>query len=403
MLKLFSIDEVRPGMFVNRVTRQTAQLKIKTQGLVKEQGLIEKLKARGILEVEIDLSRSILHQELTMDSPMDDDNSADDDSQAAAAKPQQTEGEALNASHKLYEQAKSVQSQFFKKVRKGGKVSITELMGTSADIIDSVFDNPDALCCLTLIKERDQYLLEHSLNCSILMAVFARHLGFDKELIDELGLAGLLMDVGMATIPEDILSKSGRLDQGETQIVEGHVDFGLELLEQSEMDLDVVRDVIANHHERMDGSGYPRGKGGDYLSVYARMAAIVDSYDAMTSDRPWRKGLPPTQALKRLLSSSQGLLDQSLVQQFIRCVGVHPVGSLVKLKSGKLAIVVRANKQDPLCPVVMSFYSVRTNMYNEIKRLDLSKVGDEIETSVRPEEFKINLTKFFKDVLLKQV
>lgn len=397
MYKIYPVDDLKPGMFVNQVTRQTGQLKIKTQGLVKDHGLIHKLKARGILEVEVDLSRSIISDELTMDSPMEEESPEE------LEKPQASEGETLNESHRLYEQAKSVQSKFFKKVRKGGKVSVTELMGTSADIIDSVFDNPDALCCLTLIKEKDQYLLEHSLNCSILMAVFARHLGFDKELIDELGLAGLMMDVGMATIPEDILSKPGALDGPEMQIVEGHVDFGLELLEQSELDLDVVRDVLANHHERMDGSGYPRGKSGDYLSVYARMAAIVDSYDAMTSERPWRRGMSPTQALKRLLASSQGLLDQSLVQQFIRCVGVHPVGSLVKLKSGKLAIVVRANKVDPLCPVVMSFYSVRTNMYNEVKRLDLSKVQDEIETSVRPEEFKINLTKFFKDVLLKQV
>ncbi|WP_343847083.1 HD-GYP domain-containing protein [Bowmanella denitrificans] len=397
MYKIYPVDDLKPGMFVNQVTRQTGQLKIKTQGLVKDHGLIHKLKARGILEVEVDLSRSIISDELTMDSPMEEEGPEEPE------KPQASEGETLNESHRLYEQAKSVQSKFFKKVRKGGKVSVTELMGTSADIIDSVFDNPDALCCLTLIKEKDQYLLEHSLNCSILMAVFARHLGFDKELIDELGLAGLMMDVGMATIPEDILSKPGALDGPEMQIVEGHVDFGLELLEQSELDLDVVRDVLANHHERMDGSGYPRGKSGDYLSVYARMAAIVDSYDAMTSERPWRRGMSPTQALKRLLASSQGLLDQSLVQQFIRCVGVHPVGSLVKLKSGKLAIVVRANKVDPLCPVVMSFYSVRTNMYNEVKRLDLSKVQDEIETSVRPEEFKINLTKFFKDVLLKQV
>ena len=397
MYKIYPVDDLKPGMFVNQVTRQTGQLKIKTQGLVKDHGLIHKLKARGILEVEVDLSRSIISDELTMDSPMEEESPEEPE------KPQASEGETLNESHRLYEQAKTVQSKFFKKVRKGGKVSVTELMGTSADIIDSVFDNPDALCCLTLIKEKDQYLLEHSLNCSILMAVFARHLGFDKELIDELGLAGLMMDVGMATIPEDILSKPGALDGPEMQIVEGHVDFGLELLEQSELDLDVVRDVLANHHERMDGSGYPRGKSGDYLSVYARMAAIVDSYDAMTSERPWRRGMSPTQALKRLLASSQGLLDQSLVQQFIRCVGVHPVGSLVKLKSGKLAIVVRSNKVDPLCPVVMSFYSVRTNMYNEVKRLDLSKVQDEIETSVRPEEFKINLTKFFKDVLLQQV
>jgi len=235
------------------------------------------------------------------------------------------------------------------------------------------------------------------------MALFARHLGFDKELIDELALSGLMMDIGMATVPDEILNHPGTLEGNDLQIMRGHVDFGIELVDQSDLDSDVIRDVVAHHHERLDGSGYPEGKSGDQLSTYARMAAIIDTYDSFTSERPWRKAMSPTQALKRLLSSSQGQLDQSLVQQFIRCIGVHPVGSLVKLTSGKLAIVTRAGKDDPLKPIVMTFYSIRSGHYKEVKMLDLSKVDDGIEASVRPEEFKINLPKFFREVLLSQV
>lgn len=400
MLKIIPIDQVKSGMFVNQVTKQTATLKIKTRGLIKSRSQVQLLIDKGILEVEVDLSRSVLEEPLEIEGDGEQLPAA---SPAVSAPRKHSDGEQLSAANTLYDKAKNVQSRFIKKVRGGRPSSVKELEELSADIIDSVFDDPNAMCCLTLIKEKNKYLLEHSLNCAILMAVFARHLGFDKELIDNLGLAGLMMDLGMNTIPADILNKKGKLDNQERQIIHSHVDVATEILEAAEIDNQVIREVVTYHHERLDGSGYPSGLSGDELSVYARMAAIVDSYDAMTSVRPWRKAYSPTQALKQLLGFSQGKLDQSLVHQFIRCIGVHPVGSLVKLKSGKLAIVIRANKDDPLSPTVMTFYSVRSGHYNEIKQLDLNKVQDEIESSVRPEEFKINLTKFFKEVLLQQV
>ncbi|GAB3029667.1 HD-GYP domain-containing protein [Bowmanella dokdonensis] len=399
MLKLVPIEDLKTGMFVNRVTRQTAQLKIKTQGLIKDSRLISKLKERGIQEVEVDLSRSIL-----MDAPEVEIPAEEPKAETKKAKPQKkSDAELLSDAHNLYSQAKVVQSKFFKRIRKGAQVKVTELMSLSHNIMESVFENPNALSCLTLIKDKNDYLLEHSLNCSILMGLFARHLGFDRQLIDELGQAGMLMDVGMATMPDELMDKPALLDAKEHDKIRTHVFFGVDLVQKSGEGSTVILDVIANHHERLDGSGYPNGKQGDELSVYARMAAIVDTYDSLTSDRPWRKAMSPTQSLKSLLSSSQGKLDQSLVQQFIRCLGVHPVGSLVKLKSGKLAIVTRLNKEDPLSPVVMTFYSVRLGTYSEVKQVDLGKVQDSIESSVRPEEFKLNLPKFFKEVFLQQL
>jgi HD-GYP domain-containing protein (c-di-GMP phosphodiesterase class II) len=404
MLKIFPIDQVKPGMFVHQVTKQTATVKIKTRGLIKSQPQVQMLRDKGILEIEVDLSRSVLEEPLEIEGgPQSNQPNQTEALTDSANKQKRSDGEKLNEAGVLYDKAKTVQSRFLKKIRNGRPSSVKELEELSADIIDSVFDDPNAMCCLTLIKEKNKYLLEHSLNCAILMAVFARHLGFDKELIDNLSLAGLMMDLGMNTIPSDILNKKGKLDNQELQIIHGHVDVTTEILDAAEIDNPVIREVVTYHHERLDGTGYPSGLSGDELSVYARIAAIVDSYDAMTSPRPWRKAYSPTQALKQLLGFSQGKLDQSLVHQFIRCIGVHPVGSLVKLKSGKLAIVTRANKEDPLSPTVMTFYSVRSGHYNEIKALDLSKVQDEIESSVRPEEFKINLTKFFKEVFLQQV
>lgn len=387
MLKEISIEELKPGMFVHNVLEQTGQLKVRSQGLVKSDAAVKMLKDKGILKLEIDLSKSQIE---------------------AATPPQEEEqkpkakvlsdSDAMNSANDLYMQSAVIQGEFFDKIRTGQPADLQAIQDMSQDIIDAVFDNADAICCLTLIKNADEYLLEHALNCSILMAMFARNMGFDKELIEELSLAGLLFDTGMATIPEDILKKADTLSKQEWNIIKTHVDIGIEMVEQTGEVSDTVLDVITNHHERMQGNGYPEGKTGDAISTYGRMIAIVDSYDALTSDRPYRAALSPTAALKTLLSDTQ--YDASLVQQFIKCLGVHPVGSLVKLKSGKLAIVTKANKEDPLSPQVMCFYSVKSGSYREITKLDLSKLDDEIVSSVKPNDFKINLSKFFREIFL---
>jgi HD-GYP domain-containing protein (c-di-GMP phosphodiesterase class II) len=395
MLKAIVIDELLPGMFVNQVLRQTGTFKIKTQGLVKTEKNISLLKDKGILEIEVDFARSKL-------------DSMDSTAEPEVEKPRtktvkKTTSEAFDNASNLYQQAKEIQKDYQMMVQTGQRIDLEPLRDMSLDILDSVFENSNALCCLSLIKNADEYLLEHSLNCSILMAVFAKHLGFDKELIEELSLSGLLMDTGMATLPSDILSKAGPLTKQERAIINTHVDIGIDIIEQASETSDTVLNVIASHHERLDGSGYPAGKSNDDITTYGRMAAIVDTYDALTSNRPYREALNPTAALKQLLAKHTGTLDQSLIQQFIKCIGVHPVGSVVKTTSGKLAIVVTANKEDPLKPKIMTFYQVKSATFSETKMIDLRHIDDEIETSVRPEEFKLNLNKFFRDVFLNSL
>ena len=397
-IAIISIDDLVPGMFVNRVTQQSGQLKVKSQGLIKRAELIGVLKQKGILELEIDYSRSNL-EEIAKHQP---EQPADPESEKQSA-PAKSLSDALNHSQKLHDQAKQAHCKLLDKVRNGEVANVDAIRDVSSEIIASIFENPNALSCVSLIKDAPDYIWEHSVNCAIYMATFARHLGFDKELTEELCLGGFLMDTGMATIPDDLLQKGDKFHAEDYKLIKMHVDFGVELISQEQEVSEVVLSVIQDHHERLDGSGYPEGKKGDQINTYGRMAAIIDSYDAMTSDRPYRKGMTPTAALKKLLSDASGKYDQSLVQQFIRCIGVHPVGSLVKLKSGKLGIIVKANKDDPIKPLVMCFYSVTSGAHTELKKVDLSKVADEIESTVRPDEFKINLTKFFKDVFLSSI
>ncbi len=402
-LQQVNISDLVPGMFVNGVLKQSGKLRIKTKGLVKAWDIIEKLKQKGILVVEVDKSRSIqkeIDKHVSLPKTEAEETPLPDENNVIKEK---TEGEALNDAQKLYTKAKIAHKRFLKKVQAGGNGNLEMLKETCAEIIESLFENSNALQCLTLIKDDQEYLLQHCLNSAILMGVFAKHMGFDKELIEELCLAGMLMDTGMSTVPPEIYDNPKKLNPNEWNIVQSHVDLGIEMIEQMGSLSDTVLNTIANHHERLDGSGYPTNKAGEYIGMYGRMAAIVDTYDALTSDRSWRKAMSPTAALKKLIADDSGKLDQSLVQQFIKCIGVHPVGSLVRLKSNKLGIIIKANPAEPLKPVIMTFYGIASGHHTELKRLDLSKVKDEIITSVRPEEFKINLNKFFKEVFLANI
>lgn len=392
MLKHIAIDELQPGMFVNQVVEQSGTLRMRSKGLVKTQGAIDALKAKGILVVEIDTDKSNL--------PVTHEAAKKPEQPAAKSAPL-SHSDALNQANDLYNQALSIQGTFIDELKSGAGRDVTPVVELSKSIIDSVFDNQDALSCLTMIKDADSYLLEHSINCSILMSMFANHLGYDRDTIEQACLGALLMDVGMSSIPEELRYSKESLSKSDWELVKTHVDIGVELVEQCGDISDLALNVIAQHHERNDGSGYPNSLEKDAISVFARMAAIIDSYDAMISKRPHQESIAPAAALKRLVK--QPALDQELVNQFVQCVGVHPVGSLVRLKSGKLGIVSQAGKTDLLSPVVMTFYSTNSGHYNEIKRLDLSKTDDEVVSGVRPDDFGINLPKFFREVFIHQV
>ncbi|WP_218355375.1 HD-GYP domain-containing protein [Alteromonas lipotrueiana] len=382
MLKDISIDELIPGMYVSQVVEQTGTMRVRSGGLVKTQNVIEQLRKKGIVRVEVDYARSRLGG-----------------SNSKSAKPVTSAG--LAKANTLYTEAISIQRGVLEQLKSRSADDIAGTEQLAQHIIDGVFENQDALACLTMIKNTDEYMLEHSINCSILMAIFARHQGYDRATIDTLCTGALLMDVGMSMIPEHFRHKDAVLSEKDWQTIQSHVPKGLALVSHfSDLDASVT-DIIAQHHERVDGSGYPNKLQNDAISIFARMAAIVDSYDAMISNRTHQRGVTAAVAMKRL-TANEGL-DQNLVRQFIRSLGVHPVGSLVKLNSGRLAMVVQSNSDEMHKPVVMTFYSMHSNNYSEVKRVDLAKANDRIEAAVRPDDFGINLPKFFRDVFIHQL
>jgi|GEM_PF-109168 len=433
MIKSISISELTIGMYVENVVKQKGNVRIKSRGLVKTQSILDALKSKGILEIEVDFAKSRLPESDTKDNAgseqlLDSDNNAESNSAADIGQLQSDtlsssvpmrnnikiaqieessstnaikaarHQEALEEADKLYSQAKNVQKSFLSQLRSGSTPNIDDLNNLSQDIIESVFDNTDALSCLLMLKDSNEYLVEHAINCAILLAMFARAKNMSEAEVEDLTNAGLLMDVGMASLPRELVAKTGKLNEAEWAKMKTHVDIGVEIAEGLVDPQPIVLDVIANHHERINGSGYPNAKTASEISVYSQMAAIVDCYDAMISNRHHRRSVSATAALQEL--ERDETLDRDLVTEFINAIGLHPVGSLVELHSKHLGIVSKRNRQHPLDPVVMIFYSLQTQLHTDVQRVDLLEADDHIVTGVRPEEFSMNLGKFFKKVFL---
>lgn len=410
MKKLVSITELEVGMFVNQITKSKQNLVVKSQGMIRSQDTIVSLKNRGILEFQIDFDKSecseqVLSKHLHTEKEI-----------TTATKPRISKAKTRNTStleiisfeqqqqdfaeaDRFYSEAREIHQRFYKQLKGGNKPDFNALNTLSQDIIDSVFANPEALACLLMLKESNEYLIEHALNCAILLSLFAKYKGMSQTEVEDLTLAGLLMDCGMGLLPEDLILKKDSFSEADRVLMQTHVDIGYEIAERFSDMPPAVLDIIANHHERIDGSGYPKNKRANDISLYAKMAAIADNYDALLTDKLYRSSTRAHEALK-LMQSDKGL-DKELVDEFVSCIGLFPVGSLVHLKSEKLAIVVQKNPKYPLDPTVMTFYSIRTKCPVEIKRINLkTQNADKIIGSVTPEEFDVNLPHFFRTALL---
>jgi putative nucleotidyltransferase with HDIG domain len=251
------------------------------------------------------------------------------------------------------------------------------------------------LLCLTKIREKDDYLLEHSLNVAILLANFAMFLGMPDEEVNELSYAGFLHDLGKIMIPDEILHKPGRLTDSEMEIMKGHVQHGVDHLCDTDLKPYLIR-AVAEHHERLDGLGYPKGAKEDEISTAGRMLAIADMYDALTADRVYKSGMSSQKAFAILMSEAPTRLDIYLVQQFIKCLGVYPVGSLVVLSNERLAIVMHQN-DSPMTPLVKVFYSIKQGHYLTPKDIDLSADKSlSIVKAVTASEYNIDINAFFE-------
>ena len=296
MLKDLTIDELKVGMFVKDIFLKDSDHKVKNQGVVNSPRTIELLKKQGVVRVVIDCEQS--------DLSSDSENS--DDSEEASLEKE------FSRSCDIYDQSTEKVKELLLNASTAKPLSIEAMAALAGEITNSITRNEHAMTILTRIRQKSNYQWEHAINCAVLICGFSLHLGFKKNTVQELTLGALLHDIGTAKVSRAILEKQEKLTKNEMSVVKKHVFWGVELSKREGFSSPILMDMLVNHHERIDGSGYPRGIAGDKISKLSRITAVVDVYDAMTGDKPYKKGMLP-QAVFRYLLNEKNKFDPDIV------------------------------------------------------------------------------------------
>jgi HD-GYP domain-containing protein (c-di-GMP phosphodiesterase class II) len=258
-------------------------------------------------------------------------------------------------------------------LRSGKTLPGEKLCQAVSGITESVLRNPDAMLLFTRLNEKGDYTQSHALDCSIYMTAFGRFLEMSRDDILLLGHVGLLQDIGKIKLPTPLIEKPDRLTAIEYRLAQKHVQYSAEILRATSGLPHGVAELATLHHERLDGSGYPRGLRGKDIGLIGSIAAIVDTFDALTAHRPYAGPISPSEALKVLYKARGVLLDAYLVEQFIRCIGIFPLGSIVELNGGEVGVVVTQNLAKRLQPRVMLIQDAAGNPLKPQKLIDLSR------------------------------
>lgn len=287
-------------------------------------------------------------------------------------------------------QAKQAVVSMFEEARMGNTVDVDGAKLLVEEIADSVARNPGAIISLARLKTVDDYTYMHSVAVCALMVALARQLGLDGAQTRSAGLAGLLHDLGKAVMPMAVLNKPGKLNDAEFTVIKSHPVEGHKML-LGGINVDpMALDVCLHHHEKTDGSGYPKGLKGDEISLFAKMGAVCDVYDAITSNRPYKAGWDPAESLRKMAEWTRGHFDPTVFQAFVKSIGIYPVGSLVRLTSGRIGVVVEQTAKSLTTPCVKVFYSTKSNMRILPQVIDLSSpdTNDKIAGREDPSQWR---------------
>ncbi len=372
MLKKIPVSRVILGMYVHELCGSWMDHPFWKSGFVLDDPHdLERLQKSSVTEIWIDPSRGLD----TIEGETSEQASARSELvlREVAQKPvKENIADELRRATKIYERSKEAVTSMFNEVRMGQAINSEQTQMVVTEITQSVLRHPNALLSIVRIKQADEYTYMHSVAVSALMIALARQLDFGDEEVHEAGMAGLLHDVGKMAIDDAILNKPGSLTDDEFDQIKRHPEFAVRYLQKgSEPISRAVLEACYSHHEKIDGSGYPRGLKDEQISVLSRMAAVCDVYDALTSDRPYKMGWGPSETIQRM-AQWNGHFDTRIFQAFVRSVGIYPIGSLVRLKSGRLAVVIEQNEKSLLVPRVKVFYSTRSNMHIEREVVNLA-------------------------------
>lgn len=378
MLKKITSSELMLGMYVERLGRSWLDTPFWTRSFLLESPAdLERIRSARLCEVWIDTARGLAPAVAVPPAvPPAAAAPAADRGPVPDTAPAVSRDEQLARAWRLIERSRQAVQTMFDEVRMGKALSAAQAYELVDDIAASVQRGGDVLLGLARLKTADNYTYMHSVAVCALMTALARELGLAPEQVRSAGLAGLLHDIGKMAVPSTILNKPGSLSEAEFSSVRAHPSAGHRMLQEvGEID-PVALDVCLHHHEKLDGSGYPKGLRGEDISLFARMGAICDVYDAITSNRPYKQGWCPADSLRRMAAWRGGHLDAQLFAAFVKCLGIYPLGTLVRLQSERLAVVVGQAPGKPLTqPSVRVFFSIRAGTCIAPTVIDLAAPG----------------------------
>ena len=383
MLKRIHVDQLHLGMHLKEFCGSWMDHPFwRTGFVIKDPKDIDLILASNIREVWIDCSKGsdvppgepVVSEEELPPAPIKPVDAPKRVKSRQETAPRPTSQEIERAA-RICQLSRSAVVSMFEEVRMGKAVDVNSVREVVEDISDSIARNPTAIVSLARLKTADDYTYMHSVAVCALMVALSGKLGLDEVQTRSSGIAGLLHDLGKVAMPTEVLNKPGKLTVAEFDIMKTHPTEGYKMLMASHGVDPVALDVVLHHHEKMDGSGYPEQLKGDQISLYARMGAVCDVYDAITSNRPYKSGWDPAEAMHQMAQWTNGHFDPKVFQAFIRGMGIYPVGSLVRLASGRIGVVTEQSAKSLAKPIIKVFFSTKANMRIAPEMLDLSQSG----------------------------
>lgn len=339
MKKKIDIGQLRPGMYVASTNRSWLHLPFFRRKIRNEQ-TVKKLKAAGVTEVVIDLRKG-------------DDIGGDAGKKLNPFDHPEVLAENLAASAKVHDQVLEGTRDLMETVRSGGEMDSKEADAQVNLLMDQIMDDPQSMLCISVLKNADEYTFDHCVNSSILALFVGKNMGMPPEELLLFGKGALLHDIGKCMIPNDIIVKPGKLTPEEAAVVRTHVDKGVRYLKKTTGMQEEIIQMVAHHHERMDGSGYPEGLKGDDISWHGRLLGVLDAYDTMIHENYYKDSTDPTEVLKDLVSTVGPLYDERAFKALSDCLGIYPPGTILMLDSGEIALTYQPNTHNPYRPKVL--------------------------------------------------
>jgi putative nucleotidyltransferase with HDIG domain len=375
VLKRIPASELLQGMYIHELCGSWMEHPFwKTRFLLANPKDLQRIRDSGIREVWIDIDKGLdVPSGQTVEQVNIETEALLLAVEPVTESPRLGLDEEIERAAKLCDSSKVAVMAMFGDARMGRAIDVTHVAELVDEISASILRQPNALISLARLKRADEYTYMHSVAVCALMIALARQLQLSEDQVREAGMAGLLHDIGKMAVPNEVLNKLGKLTDSEFELIRGHPEAGGKILLDCQQVGALVLDVCLHHHEKVDGSGYPHKLKGEQISLFAKMGAVCDIYDAITSNRPDKRGWEPAESIHKMAEWSKGHFDEAVFQSFVRAVGIYPTGSLVRLQSGRLGVVLEQHGQSLLTPRVKVFFSIESKAQIAPQIIDLSE------------------------------